>query len=234
MLLLIADFLEKIVIKIKKYRNKRYKNRFLKKYGLKESVPTKNVYTEYNSYEGTNLYLIDELIKSNEIEKTNNILDIGSGTGILLLYLAEHGFVNLRGIEIEESLYEISKKNVSEFNRKFSGGSIDIIINNGDILCGEISDDIDIIILYNTFFGKESYLQLLSLIKESIERRFRKIKLILLYPTVASLGALREADWLYHKTNVISKAQVCWRCLYYSIYETREENVNENCIGIDY
>lgn len=223
MLLKLANFFEKLSIILKKRRNSIYRDKFLNKFNLKDSKPTKKVTMEYNPYEGTNLFLIDELIRSKEIVRDNHILDIGSGTGIFLIYLLNQGFCNLYGYEIDRSLYELSMINLESYRNSNNHQKSNVNFKYCDVFDKEIEDNIDVFVLYNTFFGKETYKKLLSLIKKSINRNPRTIKVIIQYPTVASIGALRETDWLYEKGKVTCDGQVCWRCLYYLIYESKGE-----------
>ena len=57
-----------------------------------------------------NVMLIEQLIQSGEIQHTDKILDIGCGAGIFLLYLADRGFQNLQGIEIDKGLIDVCRK----------------------------------------------------------------------------------------------------------------------------
>ena len=211
----IADLLDKKSIKIKKSLTKRNLQKFIQKYELTEIKKDKKVDLRFNPYECTNLYMIDALIESKEINTTDYILDIGSGTGIALIYLASKGFTNLFGIEHNKKLFDIAQNNLLKIPKNMRH----ISFFNEDALEFCIDDQITCFYLFNTFYDKNTYLDWLNRVKESLERNKRKIKIIILFPTVASMGAMRDQTWLIEKGRILCSKQVCYRCVNYVIYE---------------
>ena len=53
----------------------------------------------------------DDIMKHINITKQDKFIDIGCGKGGTLLYASKYPFKRIAGIEIEESLYKIAKKN---------------------------------------------------------------------------------------------------------------------------
>ncbi|MBP5586985.1 MAG: class I SAM-dependent methyltransferase [Lentisphaeria bacterium] len=177
----------------------------------------------YNPYEGTNIVLIEKLIKSGVISPEDHIADIGCGAGIFLLYLASRGFYNLSGYEIDQTLYEQGQKNIESFYSKRKDSSNKIELLNVDAVNTEYPSDITCFYLFNTFYDKDTYLSWIKKVYSSWRDNQRKIKIIILFPTVASMGALRECNWLRETGRVIDKSHPCWRCVNFLVYETIDE-----------
>ncbi len=218
----LAVSLEKKANKIKRKIRKEVLNSFLNEYGLKEGTPIPKKDIRFNPYEGTNLLLLDKLINSGMIDKDEVILDVGAGTGILLFYMAKNGYKNLYGIEHEDYLYNIFIENLKSFKSKFSDKEYTIEMFKGNAIEMPIKDDITCFYLFNTFYDKETYMKWINNVKKSLKRKNRHIKIILLYPTVASMGAMRECEWLYEKGRIVCDAQMCHKCVNYLIYENKE------------
>lgn len=222
LLISIANMLEKAGRKIKKHIRKKNLKQFLLTYSLQDGKMQKKSDIRYNPYEGTNLLIIDQLVVSGEIEREDSILDIGCGAGIFLIYLASKGFKNLYGVEIDRNLYELCLKNIRNFEDRYAGGKPQIRVVHDNGVEYDIDDSINCFYLFNTFYDKETYMAWLNNVKRSLDRRFRKIKIIILYPTVASMGAMRACDWLIEKGRIICQAQTCYQCVNCLIYESAE------------
>lgn len=216
MLIKIANVFENISKKLRaKVRNKEYK-KFMKKFGLIESEKTKKTDKRFNPYERTDFCLIKELIKSKYITKTDYILDIGCGAGLFLSYLASNGFENLCGIELNPKLFKIANENAIKmkiFTNK------DIKINQINALEFKDIDEFNVFYLFNTFYDKDTYIEWLKIVENSLKRTNRTIRIIILFPTISSMGAIAEFNWLKEKNRVIYKSQPCWRCVNFLIYE---------------
>jgi len=218
-LIKIAIMSENLSLKIKRNVRKKKLKKFLSKYHLKNAEMKPKIDYRYNTYEGTNLLLIDELIKSHEILQDSFIMDIGSGTGLFLLYLAEKGFNNLYGIEMDNELYNTSLFNINQMSLKNKSVLNSVHIIYGNAIQEEINENITHFYIFNSFFDEDTYLKWLLNIEKSLKKKMRKIKIILLYPTVASIGACRKCGWLKEKRRIICKTQVCYRCVNFLIYE---------------
>ena len=73
-------------MKIKCYNRHNYYKKFIKRNGLldvpKVEKTSDRGSKKFNLYEASDLHLIDELLKTNYLKKTDYIVDIGCGTGI--------------------------------------------------------------------------------------------------------------------------------------------------------
>ena len=195
---------------------------FLEKYSLHDGIQKPKIDIRFNPYEGTSLPLIDELIQSREITPEDTIIDIGCGAGIFILYISAKGFGNVRGVEFDDELYSLCRKNISSFSghNRFIPEVIHV-----NALDYDMPDDVNIFYLFNTFYDKDTYAKWLQKVSQSLERRIRPVKIIILFPTVASMGAMRACSWLHEKGRVLCKSVNCYPCMNFIIYE------NSTCIN---
>lgn len=216
----LAIWMETKSNKIKRSVYRQTMREFLKKHSLQDGIvkPKKDV--RYNPYEGTSLLLIDELIKSNEIKPNEKFVDIGCGAGIFMIYLAMNGFRRLKGFELDVDLYNICSKNIHTYLNETNEKPSELEVVHANAVESDMDDDASYFFLFNTFFDKETYCAWLNKVEESLHRNERKIKIIILYPTIASMGAMRERDWLRERGRVACKAQLCYRCVNFLIYES--------------
>ena len=85
---------------------------FLKRNNLVELKTSKKIGDKYNGYQSTPITMCEALVKSEVINKNDSLVDIGSGCGIFLFYLAKQGFTNLFGVEINDDLYSFDEFNI--------------------------------------------------------------------------------------------------------------------------
>ena len=104
---------------INKNKIKHYKkvSKYNEKYNKKFSDSIKHA----KNAEVSPLLRLNKLLKSLEIKYENfNFLDIGSGQGIALHFvMRNYHFKNYYGVEFNEYLCDISKKNLAPLNKKF-------------------------------------------------------------------------------------------------------------------
>lgn len=215
----IANLFEISARKIKKRIQKKKILDFCKKYGISDAKRTKKIDLRFNPYEGTNLYLIDELIKSNYISKDDVLIDVGCGAGLFLLYLLDAGYTNLQGLEFDETLYKILCSNLEIYKRRSKKTLEKFKLYNANAIEFDYDDKITVFYLFNTFYDKDTYLLWIKKVEVSFKRNPRNIKIIILYPTVASMGAMRETGWLMEKGRIICDAQTCYNCVHFIVYE---------------
>ena len=208
-------YLEKKIIRYKQKYAAKVNKRFLKKYQLNDLEMRSKLKVQYNPYQPTGIFLIDSLIEKEYIKKEDHILDVGSGTGLFLLYLASMGFENLYGVEIEKDYHNCA---ISNLNKMQLSSNQKVFLDCYDIFEKELNDNINVFYLFNTFYDKETYLSFFKLIENSIKRNKRKIQVIILFPTISSISALNETEWLHRKGRVFNQKQLCSRCNYFLIY----------------
>lgn len=225
LLIFYATYLEKKGRKIKKkLQNKRTRG-FIDKYRLIEVNKSIKTDLRFNSYEGTNLYLIDELIKAGIINKDDKITDVGCGTGIFMIYLSHLGYDKVQGIEFDRKLYDICIENVRRYNERCNEHA-NIEIYHKNALEFDYDEKCSCFYLFNTFYDKDTYVKWIEQIENSVRANPRKIKIIILYPTVASMGAMRTRKWLKETQRILCKAQYCYNCMHFIVYEGGENIEN--------
>lgn len=204
---------------VKKRARRKALEKFLLKYNLRDGFFKKKIDRRYNSYEGTNLLLIDELIRSGELNPEEKIMDVGCGAGIFMIYLASRGFKKLCGVEMDTELFSLCKENIDKF-QSASSNFCSMTVKHSNALELPIDDDAMCFYLFNPFFDEQTYRDWLKNLEESLMRHRRQIKIILLYPTLAAMEAVNSCGWLKKKRRIICRAQVCYICVKFLIYES--------------
>ena len=72
---------------------------------------------KYNSHVPTPKYILDDIFQNINLNPDDKIIDLGSGTGRIIYYLAKKNFTNLIGVELSKNLINIAKKN-KNFEKK--------------------------------------------------------------------------------------------------------------------
>jgi tRNA A58 N-methylase Trm61 len=150
-----------------------------------------------------------------EILPSDCVLDIGCGTGIFLFYLASKKFEHLHGIEYNENLIQIALKNQKEWK---NDNNITIHFNHGDALSYSIPPETNVFYFFNTFLNKETYMEWIELLKNSLIQYPRKIKIVLLLPTEESVSAFLSCSFLHKKCDLKDSRQFHSDELYYAIF----------------
>lgn len=221
MMITYANLLGRHARKIKKKIKLKKQKEFLDKYNFIEEMQTEKKDIRFNSYEGTDFVLLDTLIESGRIKTEDVIMDVGCGTGIFLLYLASHGFNHLKGVELDRNLYTICDSNIKKY-KYHEGGIGNIKIVNENALETKFDNDITCFYLFNPFYDQDTYTNWLHNVERSLLEKPRHIKIIILYPTVASMGAMRKTAWLRETGRVMTKAVKCYNCMHFIVYEGGE------------
>ena len=215
----LACFLEEWAIRLKESAIEKEQQRFLKKYGLTDRPQQPRRVTKYNYYGGVNVLLLDKLLESGLLQKDDHILDVGSGTGMFLFYLASKGFLHLTGQDLDPELCGHAWKNKNAFLTHMPdySGHLEILCENA--ITAPFHDDCNVFYLFNSFFDQETYEEWLAAVRESLKRQPRRIRILLLYPTPASLGAFRKCSWLKESTVISDPRQVCSLCVRFQVFE---------------
>ena len=100
----------------------------------------------WDSYRNTNVKILERLLELANIPAGTTVLDVGSGTGVLLPYL--HAAV---GAEGKITAVDFSEKMLAKAQEKFANlGNVDFIV--GDVLEMNLpAESIDVIICLNFF-----------------------------------------------------------------------------------
>ena len=215
----LACYLEETAILMKERAIEKEQARFLCKYGLTDRPQEPRRVTKYNYYGGVNVLLLDKLLESGIVKTDDHILDVGCGTGMFLFYMAAHGFSYLMGQDLDRDLCGHAWKNKNAFLEHCPEYEGHLEIRCENAITAEFSDDINVCYLFNSFFDQETYQEWLAVVRASLDRAPRKMKIILLYPTPASLGAFRKCNWLKETGIISDPRQVCSLCVRFQIFE---------------
>lgn len=100
----------------------------------------------HNSYEMTDIFSLNKILKDMKINSEDSILDIGCGKGVALYKFSKY-FHNIYGIEFDKEIYDICCENMDKLK-------ISANIANYDINNYIIPDNINYIFMFNPFSGE--------------------------------------------------------------------------------
>ena len=213
----VLNYLDNKVTGLKLQYISRKNDLFLRKYSLIEGEKKKREGTKYNPYEGSDLVLINKLIQTGIIKKTDTIIDIGSGAGIFLIYLHSVGFTKLYGIEMDKDNLELARENIEKYRGKVID-EVDIKLLDGDATSYTYPDDINVFYFFNPFYSTDAYDECFNRIFESLNRYARNIKVIFLYPTMNLQTALNKNRWLKRLWRIHEEGYPCSKCIHFLVY----------------
>lgn len=211
-----AAIIDKLSWKIKNNIVTKLGDKFDKEHGIKKVGPWNCDDKRYNRYEGTNPLAMESLLRLEDFSKNDHFVEIGCGHGRLLMFMAEHGFKNLVGIEYDHLLYSMCQENINTNRNSYPETNIKLI--NGRAEETKIENEWNVFYIFNCFRDKEVYINFLNRIKESVALFYRRITIIVLLPTESSLGAFCDDPWLKSRRKVYDQRQPCYRCAYFYIF----------------
>lgn len=143
-----------------------------------------------NGYESS--YPMPEILEYLNIKEGDKLLDVGSGKGYAIYVFSQFPFSALHGVELSESLADISRKN---FSKLFpNDGRFKVFTENA--LTFSRLDDYNYIYLYNPF-PREVIGQFVENLKQSVLRRGGE-KITVIYQNPQK-GALFEESGVFKK-----------------------------------
>lgn len=92
---------------------------------------------------------VNEIIELAEVKKNSKILDVGTGTGVLLSYLLDKSPTKITAIDISENMIEIAES-------KYNNENINFVVDNVMNFNGELFDYIFIYSAYPHFKDKKA------------------------------------------------------------------------------
>jgi len=116
-----------------------------------------------------------KLFKILNLNKTNTLLDIGSGLGRVVLLSKNYNIKKAIGVELDNSLHKLALINSTKCNIKSSTETQFLNIDAVKYL----DNSPDIYIMFNPF-GIQTLIHVMENIKKSIEDKPRKIKIVYL------------------------------------------------------
>jgi len=110
-------------------------------------------------------------------------LDIGSGKGRAMILAAEAGFSKVIGVEYATELNDIAHTNIETVRSRFPKTEFEL--HEGDALNYEITEDVDVVYLFNPF-DEETISKLVERLKPVFSRA-KKVHLVYVHPVHCSV-----------------------------------------------
>lgn len=136
----------------------------------------------YNRYEPTSYNVLNALFKKLKISANDSLVDYGCGKGRLNFYANYHFNARVTGIEMNNFYYREALNNKLNFLKKHHKDSENIIFLNCFAQDYEVKDEDNIFYFFNPF-SVQIFMTVIEKILESIERCYRKIRIVLYYPS---------------------------------------------------
>jgi len=114
------------------------------------------------------------------------VLDVGSGSGRLVLYCAtRYACRKVIGVELDDQLDSMARRNLSTFRLRVR---TPIELVHGDVLEFDVPDDVTVVLFFNPFEG-ETLDRLVAKLAASVDRRPRRLRFIYKNPRAAEVLA---------------------------------------------
>lgn len=138
--------------------------------------------THYNRYEATPYKALDELFKTYRLNKTDGVVDFGSGRGRVSFYIHNRFKVPVTGVEVNDKTFEEALDNKVSYRHKAK--HIDAPIRFDFALAEQFEvDETDNKFYFFNPFSVEIFKKVVGNILKSVEKEKRTIDIILYYPT---------------------------------------------------
>lgn len=132
-----------------------------------------------NGYTVTSENHLKQIFSALNITENNSFIDIGCGKGFVLTKAAKQPYKKVTGIDVEEELIQIARKNISILKLQ---DRINISVQNA--MAYNYYDEYDHFYFFNPF-SVEILKPTLERILESLIKRSRELTIIYVHPTAA-------------------------------------------------
>lgn len=136
---------------------------------------------QYYPYEATPYPHLKTLFSACPLKATDHLVDVGAGKGRLLFYAHDQFECQVTGIEMNEELYHLARKNKAKYFKSFSGKSRSIHLVNERAENYAIETMDNIFYFFNPF-SLHVFKKIVKNITISAQQHPRMIELILYYP----------------------------------------------------
>lgn len=145
---------------------------------------------EHRAYEATPYDILDVIIDSGIIKKSDCLVDMGSGKGRVAIYLSNQIGCHVTGVEYDERMYAKSLDNLRQTSMESSAEFINVSAENY-----EVQDRDTAVFFFNPFSEKILETVIANIVK-SYYKKERDIKLLFYYPSLEYVGRLMTHDSL--------------------------------------
>lgn len=133
----------------------------------------------YHRTESTDYQVLDVLFNHLAINQDDRLVDLGCGTGRVLIYSAYRLEIPVIGIEYLKTSFDIACDNIVSFRKKF--GEYDLTILNQQVENYQISEFDTIFYFFNPFNIQIMRIVIYHIL-DSLNQFPRNIKLVIYYP----------------------------------------------------
>lgn len=159
--------------------------------------------TEYNRYEATPYKALESLFNQYKLEKTDQVVDFGSGRGRVAFYIHNRFHVPVTGVEMHDKTFTEALDNKTSYRQK--AGHIEAPIN----FEYGLAEDYQIKPWENRFyffnpFSHHIFKKVVKNIVASIKKHERPADIILYYP----LSKYKQILTIYTPFKIMNKVQI--------------------------
>jgi hypothetical protein len=151
--------------------------------GAETEVDAYHADTENWKYLGCQWPALPFVLK--DLSHDGTFVDLGSGKGKALLIAGMHPYTRVVGVEIDNGLSMVARRNIERFRHRHRAGIIESV--TASVADWKVPDDACIIFMHNPFFG-ETFRNAMANVFASYDRNPRELHVVYMFPW--------EHEWL--------------------------------------
>lgn len=105
-----------------------------------------------NYYQPIRARPFNQVLKTIRPNTALNFVDVGAGTAKSFFIVAEHGFKNIRGVELVPRLVDVAKKNIEKFKGNYPEVRFEVVCE--DVLNTEFREGDGVFLMNDPFYGE--------------------------------------------------------------------------------
>lgn len=138
--------------------------------------------THYNRYEATPYKALEELFRHYKLNKSDRLVDFGSGRGRVPFYIHNRFKIPVTGVEVNDQTFEEALDNKSSYRYKAKDIAAPIRFDFAMAEQFEVDKTDNVFYFFNPF-SPDIFKKVVKNILRSVEKEERPVDLILYYPT---------------------------------------------------
>ncbi|WP_019413741.1 class I SAM-dependent methyltransferase [Paenisporosarcina sp. TG20] len=140
-----------------------------------------NQSSHYNRYEATPYVALDELFNNYELNRKDQVVDLGCGKGRLSFYIHRRYLASVTGVEMSGKLYQDALENMESYDPQ--GNKRGLLYFERCLAQEYKVDSMDNVFYFFNPFSVQIFMSVVENILQSVDQHKRPIDLILYYPT---------------------------------------------------
>lgn len=149
--------------------------------------------THYNRYEATPYKALEELFRHYKLNKSDRLVDFGSGRGRVPFYIHNRFKIPVTGVEVNDQTFEEALDNKSSYRYKAKDIAAPIRFDFAMAEQFEVDKTDNVFYFFNPF-SPDIFKKVVKNILRSVEKEERPVDLILYYPTPRYKEILTKKD----------------------------------------